>query len=181
MISTYFIKRFRMCGQRGGSTDISYSHATGLGCDYPIAGADAVARAHRRDLHEAEDVDFFRVADQCDFGETRFQFLTTENCPPRLQRRILDFVINLISTRTGEFVLTPNNLWIFRVAEGRRESLTDGLPSARPLPLRTPLHVLDGLFHKKAAERHGGLCGVDATFEPGAFGDEGQREHATVP
>ena len=66
-INTYFIERFRMCGQRGGSTDISYSHATGLGCDYPIARADAVARAHRRDLHEAEDVDFFRVADQCDF------------------------------------------------------------------------------------------------------------------
>ena len=92
---------------------------------------------------------------------------------------ILDFVINLISTLTGEFVLTPNNLWIFRVAEGRRESLTDGLPPARPLPLRTPLHVLDGLFHKQTAERHGGLCGVDAALEPCALGNEGQCQHAT--
>ena len=75
--------------------------------------------------------------------------------------------------------LASNNLWVFRVAEGRGEGLADGLPSARPLPLRTPLHVLDGLLHEEAAEGHGGLRGIDAPLEPGPLGDEGQRQHAT--
>ena len=75
-------------------------------------------------------------------------------------------------------MLRQTNLWIFCVADGRWQSLADGLPPARPLPLGASLHVLDGLFHKEAAERHGRLRGVDATLEPGAFCDEGQREHA---
>ena len=80
--------------------------------------------------------------------------------------------------KQGSATFGQPNLRIFCVADGRRQCLADGLPPTRPLPLGAPLHVLDGLLHEEAAERHGRLRGVDAPLEPGALCDEGQREHA---
>ena len=83
-LTAHLVERLRVRGQRGRSTDVAYPHSAGLRPDYPVAGTDAVAGAHRRDLHEAEDVDLLRVPDQRDFGETGFQFFPGENGPPRL-------------------------------------------------------------------------------------------------